>query len=984
MINIARSSSKANNTTISNDIDRHHFFASLANVITTIEQDGQGILPTGLQTGPNIEVRSFNKKQRPTITQFKSRPRPESQHAQVAFSTTTPAEKSAAALLQEHPEYHTTEKPYSPQEMFQVDETPSIYENVVLNTPEPTEKTTHTIQNIPKAPTPPHNHDFTEKPPSPSLELIEHPNDTALNTRKNTNTVLESLHNPTIIKLKRAKEIFMNPRQGHAQANTTPLTILAALTATRKAKRDKEPQTTVAALVGPRKRRAVVPDTHVTISETKDAKEKVVIDLDSDGESGDSPIEVNDGTTRAGLTTSIFSAAPILSSTTLTSTSKSLEKATTRAGSAGPLAGVCVYVIPTNMNKDIFDLSRKRVLELRGEWVGPKSKVLMPHVKDQMPPLDPRTTHIVTTLSSLEAVKKVLKIDPIDPKIAVVKNEWLADSIQFKKPMDTKAYPISVTIPAFVRVNTDSPPSSNGTPPMAAMLPPSNKPNTSTDSSRVFNFEDIVQGLQEGSLDDVDLSDIQGSDDGDDGDDKHKSHPQKKKALESSSSSGKPVASGESSSSSSKGPPSPSNEPTEAEKVQLCTENKCFHCREPGHWASKCQRKKMDGKKIDKDQVLLQIINAGKAVAHKNETERRPKILYQCQSPHVAGEKQDPAYNKAIIEQLTTLMNYYDKIKTKGSKEHFKVINYRKAITAIRALDYEIKSEEMALKVPRVGKKIAQKIGECVSLGQIKKLSHLDWDKERSQVETLFRSVYGVGSEKATEWYNKGLRTLDDLRKLPDLTQNQKSGLKYYHDLLVRIPRAEVEQIGLKVETSAKNFHPDIQSQVTGSYRRGQPDCGDVDIVVARPNIDRGEELYQIMEHILHDLKKQGFLVDDLSVPYYDESMADSPKHFKYMGICRLPGANSVNHHIDILVVPWMHLGAVLIYFTGNDICNRSMRLLAANRGMRLSDKGLFAGVLRGPKRKRVNEGHWVAGRTEKEIFDYLKIKYLEPHEREC
>lgn len=126
-------------------------------------------------------------------------------------------------------------------------------------------------------------------------------------------------------------------------------------------------------------------------------------------------------------------------------------------------------------------------------------------------------------------------------------------------------------------------------------------------------------------------------------------------------------------------------------------------------------------------------------------------------------------------------MNYYDKIKTKGSKENFKVINYRKAITAIRALDYEIKSEEMALKVPRVGKKIAQKIGECVSLGQIKKLAHLDWDKERSQIETLFRSVYGVGSEKATEWYNKGLRTLDDLRKLPDLTQNQKSGLKYYH-----------------------------------------------------------------------------------------------------------------------------------------------------------------------------------------------------------
>jgi DNA polymerase IV len=126
-------------------------------------------------------------------------------------------------------------------------------------------------------------------------------------------------------------------------------------------------------------------------------------------------------------------------------------------------------------------------------------------------------------------------------------------------------------------------------------------------------------------------------------------------------------------------------------------------------------------------------------------------------------------------------MDHYDKTKHQGSTEHFKVINYRKAITAIRALDYEITSEEMALQVPRVGKKIAQKIGECIALGKIKKLDHLDWDKDRSKVETLFRNIYGVGAEKATEWYNKGLRTLDDVRQLPDLNKNQIAGLKYYH-----------------------------------------------------------------------------------------------------------------------------------------------------------------------------------------------------------
>jgi len=193
-----------------------------------------------------------------------------------------------------------------------------------------------------------------------------------------------------------------------------------------------------------------------------------------------------------------------------------------------------------------------------------------------------------------------------------------------------------------------------------------------------------------------------------------------------------------------------------------------------------------------------------------------------------------------------------------------------------------------------------------------------------------------------------------------------------------------VEQIGKVVETAAHKLHPDIQSQVTGSYRRGKLDCGDIDIVISRPNVDNGDETFMIMDFILKELIEQGFLVDHLSLPVWEDNMATQLKHFKYMGICKLPGENQIHRHIDILVVPWMHLGAVMLYFTGNDICNRSMRLLASNRGMRLSDKGLFDNVLRGKGRKKINDGRWVAGRTEREIFDYLKIKYLEPYEREC
>ncbi|KAF9922397.1 hypothetical protein FBU30_007469 [Linnemannia zychae] len=631
-----------------------------------------------------------------------------------------------------------------------------------------------------------------------------------------------------------------------------------------------------------------------------------------------------------------------------------------------------LYVIPTLMDKLVFSLSRDRILQLKWEWLGPLEKILStdPRGIQDIPPLDQeRTTHIVTALSDLEKVKRFLNVENINPKIEIVNNLWLTDTIMYKKPMEPEGYRISRPKPyQHTPIKT----------PFKGASPPSHINHQSAESIRdkLFthakfesadreenheqqDFNDIVLGIKEGSLEGGEPSDddlnYEEEQESEEGYNKAEHIDTDSKETETNADITKLA-------------------PEVLEKLKK--ENRCFKCQEQGHWANKCPKYVNKG---TKDEVLLQIINSG-----KSEGKRRSKILYRCQEPHNLGQKDEPKYNKAILEQLKILMDHYENIKVKGSNEHFKVINYRKAITAIRALDYEIKSEEMALKIPRVGKKLAQKIGECVALGRIKKLDHLNWDQEKSKTESLFRSVYGVGSEKATEWYNNGLRTLDDLRALPNLNKNQIIGLKYYDDLLKRIPRSEVKLIGEIVEAAAHKLHPEIQSQVTGSYRRGQPDCGDIDIVVARPNVDNGDELFMIMDHILKELIDQGFLIDHLSLPVWEDNMATRPKHFKYMGICKLSGENQIHRHIDILVVPWMHLGAVLLYFTGNDICNRSMRLLAANRGMRLSDKGLFDSVIRDKNRKKVNEGQWVAGRTEREIFDYLKIKYLEPWEREC
>ena len=59
--------------------------------------------------------------------------------------------------------------------------------------------------------------------------------------------------------------------------------------------------------------------------------------------------------------------------------------------------------------------------------------------------------------------------------------------------------------------------------------------------------------------------------------------------------------------------------------------------------------------------------------------------------------------------------------------------------------------------------------------------------------------MWGAGAHTARAWLQQGHRTLDDLRTKASLTRQQKIGLKYYYDLLDRMPREEAAEIEAKV-----------------------------------------------------------------------------------------------------------------------------------------------------------------------------------------
>ena len=181
------------------------------------------------------------------------------------------------------------------------------------------------------------------------------------------------------------------------------------------------------------------------------------------------------------------------------------------------------------------------------------------------------------------------------------------------------------------------------------------------------------------------------------------------------------------------------------------------------------------------------------------------------------------------------------------------------------------------------------------------------------------------------------------------------------------MPREEAGEIADFVKSeSVKLFGDAIQVTACGSYRRGKKTCGDVDCLITRT--DSGP-IDGLLEKLLNRLEALGFLRERLSF-----------SGRSYMGVCQAEGRDKARR-IDIKVYPKEEYGFALLYFTGSDYFNRSMRLYAEKKGYTLSDHGL-APVQR-VKGEKVSKGMVVPCQTEEAVFKALGLPYKTPAERD-
>lgn len=342
---------------------------------------------------------------------------------------------------------------------------------------------------------------------------------------------------------------------------------------------------------------------------------------------------------------------------------------------------------------------------------------------------------------------------------------------------------------------------------------------------------------------------------------------------------------------------------------------------------------------------------------------------FQCMEKH-DGSNRDTNPNARTIEVLEQMRHYYDRID-----DHWRTVAYRRAVATLRKQPTKITTKEEALCLPFIGDRLAEKIQEIVWTNKLQRLDNALLDPS-DQILQLFMQIYGVGLSQASRWVAAGFNTLDDLRNNVKLTDNQKIGLAHFDDFRVQIPRDEVRQHSEIVAKALQEIDSAFQATIGGSYRRGSKDSGDIDLIITKPDANLSFIRTVVLNQLVPLLFERGFLKAALAKTQPESGT-------KWHGASALPGSD-VWRRIDFLLVPCDELGAALIYFTGNDIFNRSIRLLASKKGMRLNQHGLYTNVMRGKGRAKITEGELVEGKSEKKIFEILGVPWRPPEHRIC
>ncbi|KAF4134104.1 DNA polymerase beta thumb [Phytophthora infestans] len=326
--------------------------------------------------------------------------------------------------------------------------------------------------------------------------------------------------------------------------------------------------------------------------------------------------------------------------------------------------------------------------------------------------------------------------------------------------------------------------------------------------------------------------------------------------------------------------------------------------------------------------------------------------------------------NAHLTDPLEEMMEFLD-----VERDVWRQYMYKKVVSSLKAMRRRVCSVKDFKDMHWVKGRLRDKVIEILETGRLAKL---DAKKSNSRLRALVEiaRIWGVGPATAAKLYGQGYKSVTELRK-PEaaavLTAQQQIGVKHYEDFLTKIPRAEVHQIEQTVVDEVHKMIPNAIALACGSYRRGKLSSGDCDVLITDPDADA----CAIMPELLKRLHASGFLTDDLT--HYQKQKTGGCD--TYMGVCRV-SKDLPYRRLDIKIYPRHFFGFAMLYFTGSDHFNRSMRLFANKNGWSLSDRALTR-VMR-VNGTKVRLGDSVICESEVDVFIALGLEYKHPTERNC
>lgn len=298
-----------------------------------------------------------------------------------------------------------------------------------------------------------------------------------------------------------------------------------------------------------------------------------------------------------------------------------------------------------------------------------------------------------------------------------------------------------------------------------------------------------------------------------------------------------------------------------------------------------------------------------------------------------------------------------DALEFKGD-DSFRIGAYRKAARILREYPEDIeevwKRGEIQ-KVPGIGKGMAEKIEEYLKTGKMKKYEEAVKDIPEGLLQLL--EIPNLGPKTLNLAYTKlGVKNLQDLEKVIEngelaklfrmgekKVENIKKGIELFKQGRERIPIGIALPIVDEIINELKKYCEKIEP--AGSLRRMRETVGDIDILAT------GKDNLKIIEEFT-------------KLPIVKEVLAKGDTKASII-------VKTNNLQVDLRVVGSDCFGSALQYFTGSKAHNIKLRGMAKDKGLKISEYGVFKGETK------------IAGEDEEQVYRALGLIWIPPELRE-